>query len=113
MALRGISVSILRDASLGVDCTLNGVTSPANAPRGTAILMGVPDGNYTEDDLPAGVPVLVIERRKIGGKEYITAKPRGEKRWCMAGGNFVYSCDGRFREHVCEYPISVHDRIEG
>lgn len=39
------------------------------------------------------------------------AVPYGEKRHVMAGGNFVYTSDGRFRA-VCQYPISVHDRVE-
>lgn len=109
--MRGLRVSIFRDAAIG-DCTNGGVTS---AQRGAteAILMGVPDGNYGEEDIREGDVVLEVVRRTFGGQEYVTCKPRGEKRWSMFGGNFVYSCDGRFRRAVCEYPIAVHDRIEG
>jgi hypothetical protein len=110
MALRGLLVSILRDAS-GGDCTLNGVTSPARAPRGMAILLGIPDGNWVEGDLPKDLPVLVVRKRVVCGEEYVDAVPYGEKRHVMAGGNFVYTSDGRFRA-VCQYPISVHDRVE-
>ena len=53
-------------------------------------------------------------RRVINGREYIHADvlTRPEK-WHMAGGNFVYSCDSRYREVTgIHYPISVHDRVE-
>lgn len=111
---RGLLVFILRDAS-GSDCTANGVTSPARAPRGQAILIGVPDGNISENDLHLheDLPILVVRRRVICGQEYVDAVPHGEKRQTMAGGNFVYTSDGRFRSGVCQYPISVHDRVEG
>lgn len=36
------------------------------------------------------------------------------KRWYMAGGNFLYTSDSRFREITkSKYPISIHDRYEG
>lgn len=115
MALQGLVVSVLRDASLG-DCTLKGVTSPAVNPRGQILLLGIPGGNYSEDDVPLhqakGIPVMVVRKRVMGGEEYVDAVPYGEKRHTMAGGNFLYSHDSRFRS-VCQYPISAHDRIEG
>lgn len=111
MMRRGLLVSILRDASHG-DCTANGVTSPERAPRGLAILLGVPEGNFVEDDLPGDLPVLEVRRRVIGGEVYVDAIPLGETRHVMFGGNYLASSDGRFRRHVCQYPISVHDRIE-
>lgn len=109
--MKGLLVSILRDASVS-DCTNDGVTSPARAPRGTAVLLGVPDGNWSEDSLPEGVPVLVAEKRSYRGETYWVAKPYGLKGHSMMGGNFVYTSDGRYRVHVCQYPIPVHDRIE-
>lgn len=117
MARRGLLVSILR--SDGKDCTLNGVTSPERAPRGMAILLGVPGGNYVEGQLPLDLPVLTVERKVVGGEEYLYAKPYVDGRrdvassWWMAGGNFIYSHDGRYSAAVCQYPISVHDRCEG
>ena len=114
MGLKGLHVSILRNASHG-DCTACGITSPSHGD--TALLLGIEDGVYDEDDalraFQRGTPVLVVERRTFGsGEVYVTAKPWGEKRHTMAGGNFVYSHDSRFRSGVCAYPISVHDRIE-
>jgi hypothetical protein len=40
-------------------------------------------------------------------------EPEGEARWCMFGGNFVYTSDSRFSEEYGYSPIKVHDRIEG
>lgn len=36
-----------------------------------------------------------------------------KNKWLMMGGNFVYSCDSRFRQCINEYPIRLHDRFEG
>lgn len=105
-----IRVSILRDAQFG-DCTNNGVTSVARGVK-TAILIGVRDGYLTKEDAQPGEPVLQIYRRKIGREEYVVAIPIGVPSGLMFGGNFIYSCDSRFRESVCAYPIAVHDRVE-
>ena len=111
--LRGLMVSILRDAGRGGDCTNGGVTSPERAPNGRAILLGVEEGNWQEGELPKDMPILVIRRRTIGGREYLSAVPyeNEHKRHVMSGGNFVYSSDSRFND-VCPYPIPVHDRME-
>lgn len=112
MGLKGLHVSILRSDT---DCTGGGVT---NAVRGAtqALLLGIEDGIYDEADalraLARGTPVLVVVRRQFGSETYVTAKPWGEERHTMAGGNFVYSHDSRYRSSVCQYPISVHDRID-
>ncbi|MDQ3833248.1 MAG: hypothetical protein M3315_06375 [Actinomycetota bacterium] len=58
---------------------------------------------------------LVVVTRNFGSGPYIHAEPvsRPEgKIGPMAGGCFVYTCDSRYREHVCEYPIPLHDRFE-
>jgi hypothetical protein len=56
----------------------------------------------------------IVVMRKPCGKLYPTVYPLAawlEGKWLMAGGNFVTSCDSRFRER---YPLAlpVHDRIE-
>lgn len=71
-----------------------------------------------EENPPAdvnGVPVLKIVRRMFGTEEYVHAEPVSQPTGMigpMAGGNFVYTCDSRYREQICSYPISVHDRFE-
>lgn len=66
----------------------------------------------------AGFPenkILHLKRRVIFGSEYIHAdvitRPGS---WHMAGGNFVYTCDGRYEEITggLAYPVQVHDRVE-
>lgn len=110
--LRGLMVSILRDASHG-DCTNGGVTSPVRAPNGDAILLGCEEGNWQEGALPDGMPVLIMKKGSYRGEEYVYAVPFDiQGKHLMAGGNFVYSCDSRFARGVCPYPIPVHDRME-
>jgi hypothetical protein len=104
--MKGILVHTLR-SPIG-DCTNRGVSS-----RETTFLLvgpGVP-----EVFEPGSTPVLMLDRVKLGEKEYLIARPTdldGEPIRGMAGGNYVWSSDGRFRRDVCEYPIPVHDRVE-
>jgi hypothetical protein len=89
------------------DCTNEGITSE----KTNFILTD-------EENPPAevnGTPVLKVVRRMIGREEYIHAEPVAQPKGLvgpMAGGNFVYSTDSRFRDQICSYPISVHDRWE-
>lgn len=105
MSKRYLIVDIYRHER-GYDCTLNGVTSPARKLR---MLIEHPQGFITE--VGPNDMVLDIVRRVICGKPYVHAKPRGETRHCMFGGNYIESSDARFREFN-QYPIPVHDRIE-
>ena len=47
--------------------------------------------------------------------DYIRLDPlnKGNK-WNMAGGNYLFSLDSRFKEFVCgcKYPVPIHDRYE-
>lgn len=94
------------------DCTNGGVTS-----KNERVLV-LPEGvEATPEQLMGKLPILKIVRRNIGGKPYLHAEPvnrpgKGSIGSWMAGGNFIYSCDSRFREWICEYPVSVHDRTE-
>lgn len=106
--MKGLLVHVLKPAGFG-DCTGAGVSSRCTS----AILVG--------DDVPAvtaptpGVPVLRLVRRWVGTpREYLHAEPLEQPTDAcgpMAGGNFVYSQDSRYRE-ICPYPIPVHDRFE-
>ena len=91
-----------------VDCTNNGVTKRHNR----VILL--PEGVKAPEN--ATIPVLKVVRRNIMGDIYIHAEPvtkvEGERVGWMAGGNFVYSSDSRYREWIGNYPIAVHDRCE-
>ena len=109
-----ISVNVLHTLYLGQpeDFTNGGVTGGTMS---TAIL--VPEGAPTPNPKDYGnIPILKVVRRMIGGTVYVHAEPvtpvgKGKVGY-MAGGNFVYSSDSRFRTFVCQYPIAVHDRTE-
>ena len=98
------------------DCTLNGVTSPTRKDEFRWFLL-----LDEKEPVPANVTpdtcLLRLERRLNG--TYPTAYPikidaDGTPRTVrgMAGGNFVWTSDSRFRSQVCEFPIPVHDRVE-
>jgi len=99
---KGLLVHVLRARG---DCTAGGVTSKHDSFVLTG--EGVPELFAPTKDAPE----LRLVRRDLNG-EYLHAEPveRPVKMaGPMAGGNFVYSSDGRFPNR---YPISVHDRFE-
>lgn len=104
---KGLHVNVLR-STLG-DCTAGGVTSKYD----TFLLVG--EGIPELFEAREGEVVLRLVKRNIGGKEYLHVEPTEEitrGRWVMFGGNFIFSSDSRFR-NVSQYPLAVHDRIEG
>ncbi len=116
MTATSISVHVLRSEH---DCTLNGVTSKesyfvlfASKEHADAYF------NQPADDR-GGIPedALYCVRRNICGQfDYVHAEPYapGNVGWhCMAGGNYVTTCDSRYFEVTgVRYPIAVHDRFE-
>jgi hypothetical protein len=90
------------------DCTNNGVTF-TDADK---LVVPCEDGHISEEDV-AERGYIVLELRD---RPFATAgdalRPRGVSSWCMMGGNFVYSSDGRFRRAYGPAPVAVHDRIE-
>lgn len=88
------------------DTTNNGVTHthPNN------LVVECERGNLTEESVKQfGYVVLKLETKGNGYKCYVPANNSGK--YFMAGGNFVYSSDSRFRE-INQYPVPVHDRAE-
>jgi hypothetical protein len=120
--MHGLHVSILRDARIG-DCTNGGVTSPKHGAVSAILVTDEAlwfalalDAADIAQAVARGAVVLRLVRRWAGTpNEYLHAEPIGEAPDChvgpMAGGNFVFSSDSRFRA-VCPYPIPVHDRYE-
>jgi hypothetical protein len=114
--MKGVSVSIYR-SDLG-DCTNRGITSPARSQDKIFVVFdeAVEQGNWDLvacKDNPKFV-CLKIVRRNIGGGLYLHIEPmfdRGSGVGPMAGGNFVFTSDSRFRR-VSQYPLPVHDRWE-
>ena len=90
------------------DCTNGGISSA----RRELYILAKEKGPFEPEDIRECV---YIEWRNVCGEQYIDCKPAYFKRhWYMAGGNFLYSSDSRFREITkSQYPISIHDRYEG
>jgi hypothetical protein len=99
--LKGMTCEVYASKSIG-DCTNGGISSKYNTL--TLVGDGVPEIFEETEDRPA-----IFLRQHMG--DYI-AVPKTEK-WTMMGGNFLYSCDSRFRQLVSGSPIRIHDRIEG
>ena len=103
MAKKGITVSVYRS---GTDCTNGGVSAAYD--EFVLIGEGLPEVFLPSENCPA------LELHWRGGHLYAApvAPPSGAKTiGPMMGGNFVYSCDSRFRR-VSLSPIAVHDRYE-
>jgi hypothetical protein len=109
--MRKLRVYIYRN-DLG-DCTNGGVTS-----KQTSIWLCTNKEDALKLQEEINGPVLFLETaQSYGGGTYKRAYPASEQpkghMSYMAGGNFVYSSDSRFREYFdTSYPISVHDRSE-
>lgn len=102
---KGLLVFVYTSPQIG-DCTANGI-SRYNT---TLILIGegVPEiSEGTEYN------TVVLKKKYVAG-EYLYCVPFKQPKGLngpMMGGNFIYSCDSRFRE-ICKYPIPIHDRFE-
>lgn len=66
---------------------------------------------------PAGLPIVVLRTRKVGDKEFLravpieyTARDGKDVMHTMMGGCFIWTSDSRFPS---DYPIPLHDRVEG
>lgn len=98
---------VYRDNGSG-DCTNNGISAHA----GALYILSEQKGPSEPEDIRQCV---YIERQETSGGQYIDCKPvYCRKRWYMAGGNFLYKSDSRFKEITkSKYPIPIHDRYEG
>lgn len=109
MGLKGLHVSIYRDSD-PCDCTMGGVSSVAHGRTALTVVDDRIAGVFEADE---EAPAVELVRREIGGQTYVHAKPYGETRHTMFGGNFLHTSDSRLREATgTSYPIPIHDRIE-
>jgi hypothetical protein len=83
-------------------CAMGGISEKHD----TVLLVGDGvSGPFSEDEAKRlGHPVVVLVRRAHLGR----GGPDGVTR-SMAGGAFIKSSDSRF---PCDYPLSLHDRVE-
>jgi hypothetical protein len=89
------------------NCSAGGVT----ATKPSRLVVPCPNGHIdAQTVVEQEYVVLDLEIKNSG---YRCFKQRGDKRWLMMGGQFVYSTDSRFRSAYGDYPIPVHDRYEG
>lgn len=89
------------------DCTNGGISKD----RSSLYILSDQKGPFEPQDIRECV---YIARRVTKGEEHTCCKPeylRGL--WYMAGGNFLYSTDSRFKEITkSKYPIPIFDRCE-
>lgn len=97
---------VYKNSKLG-DCTNGGISSYTQE----LYIVSKQKGPFEPEDIRQCV---YIEWNNISGELYISCKPvYFKKRWYMAGGNFLYTSDSRFREITkSKYPIPIHDRCE-
>ena len=105
--MKGLIVEIYKNPMFK-GCSNGGISGKVESV--TIVGDGIPEIFEASDDCPA----VKIVRRNIFNGEYVHAEPIEEPTevgW-MAGGAFIYSSDSRFRQHINQYPISLHDRQE-
>jgi hypothetical protein len=102
-----LPVNVYTNNSFG-DCTNHGVTFT----NPNKLVVPCEDGHISEEDVEERGYIVLELRDRPFATATDALKPRGETRWTMAGGNFVYSSDSRFSRAYGGYPLSVHDRIE-
>ncbi len=90
------------------DCTNGGISSK----RRSLYILAENCGPFEPSDIRECVSIV---EREVMGQVYVNAKPiYRKKRWYMAGGNFLYTGDSRYKEITgISYPVSIHDRCEG
>ncbi len=105
MSERFITVNVFRDSSIG-DCTMNGVTSP----KFNHHFVVPAEGGNISREVAEDMEYVILKPRVLGGEtNFVPERVGGHK---MFGGNFVYSCDGRFGKTYGHRPVAVHDRVE-
>ena len=90
------------------DCSNNGISH-----RFTEVLIPCADGYIEVDKDNPPENFCELEVRSMFGRECIRAVPfipYKAGKWLMMGGTFIYCSDSRF---PFEYPIPLHDRMEG
>lgn len=100
---RGLIVDVYKTGMR--DCSNGGISSKVD--KMILIGSGVPEIFTPSEDCPAIYLSEIMGQPIAIPKSTIEGKIDG-----MFGGNFIYSCDSRFRNQVNEYPIRVHDRFE-
>ena len=108
--MRYLSVMIFK--GMPGDFSNDGVTSDT---KDKIYLVPSEFGNITEEDIqcsPNHPVVLNVVKRKIAGDVYTSLKPAVIEGHSMFGGCFAWSNDSRFRKHISELPLPVHDRVE-
>lgn len=101
----GLPADVYKD---GTDCTNYGIS----ASRKELYIVSKQRMPFEPSDIRQCVKV---NKRNIMGAEYINAVPLYfSMNHYMAGGNFVYTMDSRYKDIVgLSYPIAIHDRYEG
>lgn len=105
--MRALPINVYRSKEIG-DCTNGGISSRYD----TLLLVHERGFVPIDEQNPPENLVELVKVESFNG-EYMFIRPVAEPSgigW-MAGGNFAYLTDSRFRD-VSKYPLSIHDRQE-
>ena len=106
---KAISIEVYRHGDY--DCTCNGVSK-----RFDTLLVEHEEGWIKFDETNPPENLVKVVTRKLFGKEYTHLEPvvykTEYKPWFMFGGNFGYTNDSRWSK-ISQYPLPIHDRVEG
>ena len=111
--MKTVSVYVLRN-DLG-DSTANGITSKVNS----VWLFSAETTNeevrefYGKKNESPENALRVVKRERYCNYVEPVFKNTGDQGTYMAGGNYVYTCDSRYKEiSGTPYPLPAHDRFE-
>ncbi len=109
-----INVNVYRNGDR--DCTNNGLSSKADDLPLVVLEFGESSADAIQKLKDEGKDpnrYLLLVRRVLWNEPADYIKPLTENRWVMMGGNFAYTCDGRFRDLTgSRCPLPIHDRVE-
>lgn len=111
--MKTIRVNVYRQN--GRDCTNGGVTSKVDTAYMFVDCEHLDALEYCAQNKLNPELCLILVRRTLFGErhDYVAPLVKRDGGTYMFGGNFVYSCDGRFSEYTqSDQPIAVHDRFE-
>ena len=100
----------------GRDCSNNGISSRSSilcVVRENVTLEEIKEF-CSKNDFYEVEMFFKVDSKFFNSHGYVRLLPVNRRGGEMAGGNYLYSYDSRFRNFVCgcEYPVPIHDRVE-
>lgn len=99
------------------DCTINGASERFKTLYVVKEYVTLEDVlEHVKDSNKSAEQFFKVDYEFYKWRGYVRLQPlvKVDGKWNCDGGNYLCSCDSRFKEYVCgcEYPVPIHDRWE-